>query len=108
MFARSTCVDGEMRCGTAPCPGDNHTIFCVSSTWARKAFLICFICSYPLQWIVGGVSGRRGAHAVAHVTWASDAAIGQEPIQPPALVAVPARASASDWTHAALRLVSVQ
>lgn len=73
-----------------------------------RLFSSAFICSYSLQWIVGGVSGRHGAHAVAHVTWASDAAIGQEPIQRQRLVAVPARASASDWTHAALHLVSVQ
>ncbi len=73
-----------------------------------RVFPSAFISSYSLQWIVGGVSGRPGAHAVAHVTWASDAAIGQEPIQRRRLVAVLVRASASDWTHAALHLVSVQ
>lgn len=85
-----------------------ENIFCFLSTWSGKCFHISFYSLLYLQWIVGGVSGRPGARAVAHVTWASDAAIVQQPIQRRRLVAVPVRASASDWTRAALHLVSVQ
>lgn len=57
---------------------------------------------------MGGASGPPGARAVGHVTWASGGAIVQEPIQRQRLVGAPARVTASDWTRAALHLVSVQ
>lgn len=113
----STCVDGAMHCGTAPCPGQydasrpvlHHSKSISISFYSSSCVLFSVVCMHWfLQCIVGGVSGRPGARAVGHVTWASGGAIVQEPIQRQRLEDEPVRANASDWTHAALNPASVQ